>query len=52
MKKIYFLSDYLWGQESLKNPLENERRVVRWLDSVKESASAIYLLGDHFRLLV
>ncbi|WP_294176296.1 UDP-2,3-diacylglucosamine diphosphatase [uncultured Coprobacter sp.] len=46
MKKIYFLSDLHLGARTLKNPLENERRVVRWFDSVKEDASAIYLMGD------
>lgn len=45
-KRIYFLSDLHLGARTLKNPLENERRVVRWLDSVKEDAEAIYLLGD------
>ena len=46
MKKIYFLSDLHLGARTLENPLENERRVVRWFDSVKEDASAIYLMGD------
>ena len=51
MKKIYFLSDLHLGARTLENPLENERRVVRWFDSVKEDASAIYLMG-YIRLLV
>lgn len=46
MKKIYFLSDLHLGARTLKNPRENERKVVRFLDSIKEEASAIYLMGD------
>ena len=40
------MSDLHLGARTLENPLENERRVVRWFDSVKEDASAIYLMGD------
>lgn len=46
MKKIYFISDLHLGAKTLKSPRETEKRVVEWLDSVKESASAIYMLGD------
>lgn len=46
MKRTYFLSDAHLGAKSLDNPLEFERRLVRFLDSIKESAEAIYLLGD------
>lgn len=45
-KKIYFISDLHLGAKTLESPLETEKRVVKWLDSVKDSASAIYLLGD------
>ena len=45
-KKIYFISDLHLGAKTLKSPQNAEKRVVAWLDSVKESASAIYLLGD------
>ena len=45
-KKIYFISDLHLGAKTLKSPIESEKRVVAWLDSIKESASAIYLLGD------
>lgn len=44
--KIYFLSDLHLGASYLNNPLDYERKVVRWLNSIKESAKAIYLLGD------
>lgn len=46
MKKVYFFSDTHLGSKTFKNPLEQEKRVVRFLDSIKEEASAIYLMGD------
>lgn len=44
--KTYFLSDLHLGASYLKNPLDYERRIVRWLNSIKSTAKAIYLLGD------
>ena len=44
--KTYFISDLHLGASYLKNPLDYERKVVRWLHSIKDSAKAIYLLGD------
>ncbi|MEG1585586.1 MAG: UDP-2,3-diacylglucosamine diphosphatase [Bacteroidales bacterium] len=46
MKKIYFLSDAHLGSKTFANPIEHEKRLVRFLDSIKGEASAIYLLGD------
>lgn len=46
MKNTYFLSDFHLGAHTLESPLENEKRIVRWLDSIKDEARAIYLLGD------
>ena len=45
-KKIYFLSDLHLGAKAISSPLDHERRVVRFLDSIKHEAKAIYLLGD------
>ena len=45
-KNVYFLSDLHLGASYLQNPLECEKRVVRFLDSIKDKASEIYLLGD------
>lgn len=45
-KLTYFLSDFHLGARYFDNPLENERRIVRFLDSIKDSAEEIYLLGD------
>lgn len=46
--KIYFASDMHFGSDILENPLDTERRFVRWLNTIKEDAKALYLLGDVF----
>ncbi|MCM1005379.1 MAG: UDP-2,3-diacylglucosamine diphosphatase [Prevotella sp.] len=45
-KATYFLSDLHLGAKYFASPLDVERRVVRFLDSIKENAEAIYLVGD------
>lgn len=47
-KKIYFASDIHLGARFHEDSLAVEKRFVRWLDSIKSSAQAIYLLGDIF----
>lgn len=44
--KIYFISDMHLGATYLGDPLEYERRVVRWLDSIADDAAELYMLGD------
>lgn len=44
--KTYFLSDLHLGAPYFPDSKEAERRVVAFLDSIKEDAEAIYLLGD------
>lgn len=44
--KAYFLSDLHLGSTSAPNAREIERKAVSFLDSIKEDASEIYLLGD------
>lgn len=46
-KKVYFASDFHLGVP-LKNKLETEIKVVKWLDSIKEDAAILFLLGDLF----
>ena len=48
MKPIYFLSDAHLGSLAIPHQRMQERRLVRFLDSIKEKAAAIYLLGDMF----
>lgn len=48
MKNIYFLSDAHLGSLAVPHARQQERRIVRFLDEVKDKASAVYLLGDIF----
>ncbi len=48
MKNIYFLSDAHLGSWALEHKRMQERRLVRFLDSIKTKAAAVYLLGDMF----
>lgn len=46
--KIYFASDFHLGLAAGSPPLEREKRVVSWLNSVSGDAKEIYLIGDIF----
>jgi UDP-2,3-diacylglucosamine hydrolase len=46
--KIYFTSDFHLGLPTGSAPLEREKKVVKWLNSVVHDAKEIYLLGDIF----
>ena len=48
MKPIYFISDAHLGSWAIEHGRMQERRLVRFLDSIKEKAAAVYLLGDMF----
>ena len=48
MKPIYFLSDAHLGSLAIPHGRMQERRLVRFLDSIKEKAAAVYMLGDMF----
>ena len=45
---IYFASDAHLGSNVYEDPLVVEKRFVKWLDSIKHDAKALYLLGDIF----
>ena len=45
-KNTYFISDLHLGAKYMNNPLERERRVCRFLDSIRDDAAELYLLGD------
>lgn len=47
-KKIYFASDFHLGVPDYASSLEREKKIVRWLDTIKHDAEEIYLLGDVF----
>jgi len=46
--KIYFASDVHLGLPNYKESLVREKRFVRWLDTIKDDAKEIILLGDIF----
>lgn len=48
MKNVYFLSDAHLGSRAIRHARTQERRLVNFLDKIKEQAAAIYLLGDMF----
>ena len=45
-QSVYFISDMHLGAATLGNPLDYERRVVRFLDSIKADCKALFLVGD------
>lgn len=45
---IYFLSDAHLGSLALTSGRTRERRLVRFLDSIKHKADAVWMLGDMF----
>lgn len=48
MKKTYFITDAHLGSWAISNTRELEKRLVRFLDSIKHDAKALYMLGDMF----
>ena len=48
MKNVYFLSDAHLGSLATRHHRTQERRLVRFLDEIKDHCSALYLLGDMF----
>lgn len=48
MKKIYFITDAHLGSRGVPDNRAQEQKLVRFLDSIKEEASAVYMLGDMF----
>jgi len=47
-RKIYFASDFHLGLPAGSPPVEREKKVVAWLNSVAKDSKEIYLLGDIF----
>ncbi|MBC8053049.1 MAG: UDP-2,3-diacylglucosamine diphosphatase [Sphingobacteriaceae bacterium] len=46
--KIYFASDFHLGVSDYELSRQREATVVRWLDSIKEDAAELFLVGDVF----
>jgi UDP-2,3-diacylglucosamine hydrolase len=47
-KKIYFVSDLHLGAPALKDNKERELLFVDWLQSIRNEASMLFLMGDYF----
>lgn len=47
-KKVYFASDQHLGAPTMEASLPREKKFVAWLESIKNDAEAIFLLGDLF----
>lgn len=47
-RSVYFTSDAHLGSGFHTNPIDVERRLVRWLEAIRQDAMAIYFLGDIF----
>jgi UDP-2,3-diacylglucosamine hydrolase len=47
-KKVYFASDQHLGAPTAEASFPREKKFVSWLDTVKQDAEAIFLLGDLF----
>jgi len=48
MKNYYFIADAHLGSRAFKHHRTQERRLVNFLDAIKEKAEAVYMLGDMF----
>ncbi len=46
--RIYFASDFHLGIPNIKESHKREKLIVQWLESIKNNAHSIYLLGDIF----
>ena len=46
MKKAYFISDAHLGAQYITNKREHEGRLVAFLDSIKDDAAELFLMGD------
>ncbi len=47
-KNIYFLSDFHLGAPDAVTSLQREKKIVRFLDSIKSDAAEIFIVGDMF----
>src|SRR5437762_2413952 len=47
-KKIYFLSDFHLGAPDANSSLIREKKVVAFLDTIRQDAEQIFIVGDMF----
>jgi UDP-2,3-diacylglucosamine hydrolase len=46
--KIFFAADFHLGLKTGTEPVDREKKIVRWLNSIAQDAREIYLVGDIF----
>jgi UDP-2,3-diacylglucosamine hydrolase len=47
-KKVYFLSDFHLGAPNYETSIIREKRIVKFLDEIKNDAAEIFIVGDLF----
>lgn len=47
-KKIYFASDFHLGAPNHDKSIEREKKICKWLDSIKSDCEELFLVGDIF----
>lgn len=47
-RKLYFASDFHLGTPDYESSRKREDKIIRWLDTIKQDAAAVFLLGDVF----
>lgn len=47
-KQVYFLSDFHLGAPNVADSLAREKKIILFLDEIKDKAAAIYIVGDLF----
>jgi len=47
-KKVYFLSDFHLGAPDYATSLEREKKIVRFLESIRHDAAVVFIVGDLF----
>ncbi|MGN0033668.1 MAG: UDP-2,3-diacylglucosamine diphosphatase [Candidatus Limimorpha sp.] len=48
MKKVYFITDFHFGVPDLKDSHLREKRLIAFLNSIKDRCEALFLMGDLF----
>ena len=51
-KKVFFASDFHLGTDARLTSVEREKQIVRWLSSIQNEVSELYLVGDIFDLSI
>jgi UDP-2,3-diacylglucosamine hydrolase len=47
-KKVFFASDFHLGVPDYESSKQREKKIIRWLDSIKAEAHTIFIAGDIF----